>query len=205
MGRKSRLKRERRQQHLYNIQHGLPDYVPPSGAAAVEQDDPPDNDRLGSHDPYDGASPEFAEAAFRQENRLAGEDSILTLTSRDFGLPKLSARIIELAQAMVEGNLDNKEYSKAIDIAVVAWNVSVQLDEGDDRALEVLLETSRQGEQGAIGATLVAAMAVRKKEMFPDDHRLVADYQISFTHSGVNLSVISSMRTEDVEPIRQAM
>ena len=130
-----------------------------------------------------------------------------------YGGIKLSAALIELCEPFEPENLSTKEFENLIALAAVAWNIAVL---PKDERLEKLtafvndMPKMRQELENEIGTVLhddsknsdfapatttlhfIGAMIQRKDELFPNDNRLVINFNVKDSPEGPHLTVSSA-------------
>ena len=130
-----------------------------------------------------------------------------------YGGSKLSAALIELCEPFEPENLSAKEFEKLIALAAVAWNIAVLPKEERLEKLTAFIETMpnmKEELKSEIDTVLhdnskdtdfapattmlhfIGAMIQRKDELFPNDIRLVLNYNVKDCPEGPHLSVSSA-------------
>jgi hypothetical protein len=126
---------------------------------------------------------------------------------------KLSAALIELCAAFEPENLSTKEFENLIALAAVAWNIGVlPKDERIDKltafidempAMRQELENElspivsdypKDGYLSPAKTTLhfLGSLIQRKDELFPDDKRLIVNFNVKDSLKGPHLTVSSA-------------
>jgi phage gp29-like protein len=129
---------------------------------------------------------------------------------------KLSAALIELCEPFEPKNITTKEFEKLIALAAVAWNIAVLPKEKRLERLTAFIETMpnmKEELEAEIDTVLhddskvtdfapattmlhfVGAMIQRKDELFPNDDRIVINYNVKDNPEGPYLTVSSAHRT----------
>ncbi|MDD1632710.1 MAG: hypothetical protein LUQ29_13505 [Methylococcaceae bacterium] len=132
---------------------------------------------------------------------------------KQYGVSKLSAALIELCEPFEPENLSAKEFEKLIALAAVAWNIAVLPKEERLEKLTAFIETMpnmKEELKSEIDTVLhdnskdtdfapattmlhfIGAMIQRKDELFPNDIRLVLNYNVKDCPEGPHLSVSSA-------------
>lgn len=132
---------------------------------------------------------------------------------KQYGGNKLSAALIELCEPFEPENLSAKEFEKLIALAAVAWNIAVLPKEERLEKLTAFIETMpnmKEELKSEIDTVLhdnskdtdfapattmlhfIGAMIQRKDELFPNDIRLVLNYNVKDCPEGPHLSVSSA-------------
>ncbi len=126
---------------------------------------------------------------------------------------KLSAALIELCAAFEPENLLTKELENLIALAAVAWNIGVLpkeeridkltafIDEMPDMRQElenelstVVSDDSKETKLSPAKTTLhfLGSLIQRKDELFPDDKRLIVNFNVKDSPTGPHLTVSSA-------------
>jgi len=129
---------------------------------------------------------------------------------KQYGGIKLSAALIELCEPFEPGNLSTKEFEKLIVLAAVAWNIAVlpkedrlekltafietmpDMKEELETEIDTVLHDESKGTDFASATTMlhfIGAMIQRKDELFPNDNRLVLNYNVKDRPEGPHLTV----------------
>jgi len=132
---------------------------------------------------------------------------------KQYGGSKLSAALIELCEPFEPENLSTKEFEKLIALAAVAWNIAVLPKEERLEKLTTFIETMpnmKKELETEIDAVLhddsketdftpattmlhfIGAMIQRKDELFPNDDRIVMNYNVKDNPEGTHLTVSSA-------------
>lgn len=110
---------------------------------------------------------------------------------------KMSAVILEFARPLLDFAKDDATYRNVISFAIVAWNFAVIREQSGPEALEeIMQETAKPGSDKAIIESyrpFLEALFQRKRELFPDNHRMILDYKLNQTRDNLNLNVLSYM------------
>jgi hypothetical protein len=131
---------------------------------------------------------------------------------KQIGDIKLSAALIELCEPFEPENLTTKEFENLIALAAVAWNIAVLPKEERLEKLTAFVDEipkMRQELEYEIGSVLddgskntiapatttlhfIGAMIQRKEELFPNDQRLIMDFNVKDSPEGPHLTVASA-------------
>jgi hypothetical protein len=135
---------------------------------------------------------------------------------KQFGGIKLSAALIELCEPFEPENLSTKEFENLIALAAVAWNIAVLPKEERLESLTALIETmpnmkeelkaeidtvlhddSKDSDFGPATTMLhfIGAMIQRKDELFPNDDRIIVNYNVKDNPEGPYLMVSSTHKS----------
>jgi hypothetical protein len=84
---------------------------------------------------------------------------------------------------------------KAIDFAIVAWNFAIIRERSGEKALdEMMRKTAKPGTDEAEiqeGRRHFDMLFKRKRELFPDNQRMILDYEFTETRDNFHLNVVS--------------
>ena len=115
---------------------------------------------------------------------------------RDSSLEKMSEILLEYAKPFMDTiELDNKkEYEKAVILAMTLWNCSIMEEDPKNRkaAKEMLKPLMRDAESKSV----MNYMLERKRQMYPNNKRMIMNYELTETPDGFNLSVASLLSDE---------
>ena len=132
---------------------------------------------------------------------------------KQFGGIKLSAALIELCEPFEPENLSTKEFDNLIALAAVAWNIAVLPEEERlekltafvdempemrqelENEIDTVLRDDSKDTDFAPATTMlhfVGAMIQRKDELFPNDNRLILEFNVKDSPEGPHLSVSSA-------------
>ena len=111
-----------------------------------------------------------------------------------FGAGKLSAVILEFARPLTE-NVDDDQFSTAITLAILCWNVALLPDDDQERELS-LLRTKMAKDKPAWWVRDLEGwtrqLVDRKKKLFGHDRRMVVNYTITNEGDDLHLYVVST-------------
>jgi hypothetical protein len=137
---------------------------------------------------------------------------------KQYGGIKLSAALIELCEPFEPENLSTKEFEKLIALAAVAWNIAVlpkeerlekltsfietmpNMKEELEAEIDTVLHDDSKDNEFAPATTMlhfIGAMIQRKDELFPNDNRLVLNYNVKDRPEGPHLTVSSAPINHD--------
>lgn len=135
---------------------------------------------------------------------------------KQYGGVKLSAALIELCQPFEPDILSTKELENLIALAAVAWNIAVLPKEERLERLTAFIETMpnmKEELESEIDTVLhddskvtdfapattmlhfIGAMIQRKDELFPNDDRIVVNYNVKDNPEGPYLTVSSAHKS----------
>jgi hypothetical protein len=140
--------------------------------------------KRGKKEKYD-VSPDFEQRIRELQN--SGELPGNALQPGAYGLPPLSERIIEIAGDLFRDAENHQAGQNALIIAMMAWNASTEgFSLGPDETFKAILQAYKLTELDMIVAMRKAfdTMIERRKKLFPEDRRVVADHCFSMTASG---------------------
>jgi hypothetical protein len=122
---------------------------------------------------------------------LAGLDGVFRM---DSSLPKLSERIWEYAEPLLDAATNAGAQKRAAQLAIICWNAALLPEAKVEELLRPTLQQLSGGdprlERGLL--SIYAMMIERKHEYFEDDRRLVVDFSLSDGPDGVHLMVAST-------------
>lgn len=115
--------------------------------------------------------------------------------------PKLSQRIWELIEPYGDGVHDDEMAKRLVDTGILAWNLALfPADERQIEMKEMVRKLSRgDAELYAAGISMFSALIERKLALFPDDGRMVAEYELLPTETGWHLNVAALMSPDDYD------
>jgi len=112
---------------------------------------------------------------------------------RDRRLEKMSDILLEYGEPLLETIVSNNkaEYEKAIMMLMMIWNCAIIQEEpkGWNEAKRMLKPLMFNAESKSV----VRYMLERKQEMFPDNKRMIMNYELHETTDGFHLSVASTI------------
>lgn len=123
--------------------------------------------------------------AWAQKYQKKHPDSLLVSSA---GTEKMSEVIEDFAQPLLEGVDSETEMHKALGFAIIAWNYS--LAQGAGTELEPKLQALLRD---PVLREVFDRLVARKQDLYPDNQRVVLDYQL-FTRAGkFQFNVISTL------------
>ncbi len=108
---------------------------------------------------------------------------------------KLSTRIMDLAKPLID-DVHNDLFEMVVALAVLCWNIALLPEDEQERELRSTAKMLTKGESAAFRRDVEnwARMLIgRKKALFGDDRRVVADFQISVKGDSASLFVTSAL------------
>lgn len=111
----------------------------------------------------------------------------------------MSAAILELSKVMLDSARNKSERRIAITTACTAWNISVIASDEDSlhnelhHFSEMCVPNKRQHDDFT---QIILSMILKKKALFPDDCRLVVDFEIVDTRTYFSVNVAAMLPTE---------
>ena len=132
---------------------------------------------------------------------------------KQYGGIKLSTALIDLCEPFEPENLSTKEFESLIGLATVAWNIAVLPD--DERLeklaafveeipemrqeleieIDTVLHDDSKDTDFAPATTMlhfIGAMIQRKDDLFPNDNRLILEFNVKDSPEGPHLTVSSA-------------
>jgi len=135
---------------------------------------------------------------------------------KQYGGVKLSAALIELCEPFEPDILSTKELENLIALAAVAWNIAVlpkeerlerltafietmpNIKEELESEIDTVLHDDSKNTDFAPATTMlhfIGAMIQRKDELFPNDDRIVVNYNVKDNPEGPYLTVSSAHKS----------
>lgn len=135
---------------------------------------------------------------------------------KQYGGVKLSAALIELCEPFEPDILSTKEFENLIALAAVAWNIAVlpkeerlerltafietmpNMKEELESEIDTVLHDDSKNTDFAPATTMlhfIGAMIQRKDELFPNDDRIVVNYNVKDNPEGPYLTVSSAHKS----------
>ncbi len=118
------------------------------------------------------------------------------------GEPKMSGIILELADPLLDGDVSNpKEVDFIVQLTIAAWNKSMFSAERQAAMEKEIIDTlvPSDGDAQQVG-TIIQALDIvddRRKKLFPNLRRFVADYDLQVSEGRVALNVLSESMSAD--------
>ena len=118
---------------------------------------------------------------------------------RDSSLEKMSEILLEYAKPLVDVvETDNIEYyEKAIKISIMLWNCTILQETTKSR--KEIMKMLKPVMPDAESKSIVNYMLERKRQMYPDNKRVIMSYELSETAEGFHLSVASTVTSAAAE------
>jgi phage gp29-like protein len=135
---------------------------------------------------------------------------------KKYGGIKLSAALIELCEPFELKDISTKEFEKLIALAAVAWNIAVlpkeerlekltafvdeipEMREELENEIDTVLHDDSKNTDFAPATTMlhfIGAMIQRKEELFPNDDRIIMNFNIKDNPEGPYLTVASAHKS----------
>jgi len=135
---------------------------------------------------------------------------------KQYGGVKLSAALIELCEPFEPDILSTKEFENLIALAAVAWNIAVlpkeerlerltafietmpNMKEELESEIDTVLHDDSKNTDFAPATTMlhfIGAMIQRKEELFPNDDRIVVNFNVKDNPEGPYLTVSSAHKS----------
>jgi len=135
------------------------------------------------------------ETMARMKDQLNEQFGIEHEMIRDSSLEKMSDILLEYGKPFMDlVQTDNKaDYEKSIQISMMLWNYSIMQDlRGSDgrKEIEKMLKPVMPD---AKSKEVLRYMLERKRQMFPDNNRIMLNYELTETPDGFHLSVASTL------------
>jgi hypothetical protein len=124
------------------------------------------------------------------KERLVSEEALVVEPK---GVDKLSGIILDFAEPFLELGLQEKVI---LTLAIIAWNISMFPEEDRASKIEELIEKHIPHDDPrylTILKATIAAMVLRKLQMYPDNKRLILGYDFTESGDGMTLNVLSTL------------
>ncbi|MBC8872235.1 MAG: hypothetical protein H8E44_22615 [Planctomycetes bacterium] len=114
----------------------------------------------------------------------------------------MSGIILELADPLLDGDVSNpKEVDFIVQLTIAAWNKSMFSAERQAAMEKEIIDTlvPSDGDAQQVG-TIIQALDIvddRRKKLFPNLRRFVADYDLQVSEGRVALNVLSESMSAD--------
>jgi len=108
---------------------------------------------------------------------------------------KMSEVILDFAQPLLDMSDNDEATQKAIDFAIIAWNFAIIKERSGEKAIEeIMRKTAKPGTDETTMERYRPYFDMlfrRKRELFPDNQRMIMDYEFSESRDKFHLNVIS--------------
>ena len=135
------------------------------------------------------------ESLARMESQMTEQYGAEYKMIRDKTLEKMSDIILEYGQPLIDtiDSDDKEEYKNAIIMTIILWNCAIiEAPPINWKKLKKELKPMVYDDESR---SVVKYMLERKWEMFPDNKRIIMNYELNETPNGLYLSVASSIPT----------
>ena len=133
------------------------------------------------------------ESMARMEHQMVERYGLEHKVIRDNTLEKMSDILLKYGEPLVDtiDSDDKAEYEKAIMMSIMLWNCAIMQDMSKDwKVIEKMLKPIMPD---AESKSVVECMLDRKREMFPDNKRIIMNYELTERPNGFHLSVASTI------------
>ena len=143
-------------------------------------------------------------AAFRHRvedtiRREAGAEPII-VKSDDLQLPKMSDLLNEMIEPILETDPD-ADLDALYSLAALGWNLGVMEACGEQAAFDGLLaHADIPADEARMLRMTLGAFARFQRECYPDDHRIITDWNVTTRDGGPYLQVASTWFGDDPLP-----
>jgi len=96
---------------------------------------------------------------------------------RNHGRAKISESLIDLIRPFSTDGADLEQFRGLVAIGAIAWNLAIMDDESLDEALQLFADESIHDRE--FFESLVTSLVLRKRQLFPDDRRIVAGWEVT--------------------------
>jgi hypothetical protein len=116
------------------------------------------------------------------------------------GMPKMSDTLVEFAEPLLDMLPKDRavaEVRSVLGLASALWNLSVvsqqEPEKSEELRREVVDAIEAAGMEECLAAKLVELMAERKRQLFPDDRRIVAGVEARRQGDMINIHALSAL------------
>ncbi len=117
---------------------------------------------------------------------------------------KMSEIIFDFAQPLLAVATSPTEQKKAISTAIIGWNLSLlpkKAQSDQISKIKKILDSENNSDHFSNeGLEIFNYLIARKKTLFPEVNRMVADYEFVETPTGFHLNVVSNITKNEVNP-----
>lgn len=118
---------------------------------------------------------------------------------------KMSDVIIKFAAPWLDEVPDDDSVRPIIELALMAWNFAIIKEhEGEPAVDRILRETATLGTSDATREEFKAFLEKffqRKRELFPDNQRMILDYELTESSDNFHLNVVSTIFGDEVRKV----
>ena len=139
----------------------------------------------------------------RMQAELSEQHGIEHRIVRDRTLEKMSDILLEYGKPFLDIiDTDNKsEFEKSIKISMILWNCAILHETGGAKERRKIEKMLKPVLPDAESKGVFKYMVERKRQMYPDNKRIILNYEISETPSGFHLSIASTIPKEKSEKL----
>jgi hypothetical protein len=113
------------------------------------------------------------------------------------GLRKMSDMLEELVEPYMDSCDSDESYQMLFTLGMIGWSLATLPEARRQSMLDKsLAEFSTDQRHHAL--TLLKQLVERKQQLFPDDLRMILNFDLRFTSSGMRLNVMSALPPSDV-------
>ena len=120
-------------------------------------------------------------------------DGIKNKLIRDSSLERMSDILVEYAKPFMDtidcGN--REEYEKALMLSIMLWNCSIIGEKHNDH--KMVKKMLKPIMPDADSKMVMSYMLERKRQMYPNNKRMIINYELTDTPDGLHLSVASTV------------
>ncbi|MEW6662553.1 MAG: hypothetical protein ACOY9Y_14450 [Bacillota bacterium] len=108
---------------------------------------------------------------------------------------KMSEVLLDFAAPFLDGLDEPKEMEKVISFAAVVWNLSLLPEDQQKNGMKEIADIFGQGgqEYRNVGMFMTEVLLERKKKFFPNNKRLIINYEFGFKNGLPWLNVASTI------------
>jgi hypothetical protein len=112
---------------------------------------------------------------------------------------KVSEILLEFAEPWLDEVANDDHRRKVVGMAVVAWNMARSAD--SERRKE---KNSEMAEKlGEAGMTILNDMITRKLALYPDEERIILDFEITTDGEKMRVEVVASLSPEEIADLQR--
>jgi len=123
------------------------------------------------------------------------------------GHEKMSEVILKFAQPMLDASDNGESTRKAINLAILAWNFAIIHERSGEKALDEIIHKTMKPDTDEAKIEefkrYLAMLFIRKRELFPDNKRVILDYQITEARDNFHLDVVTTLPSSPEEIEKQ--
>lgn len=113
------------------------------------------------------------------------------------GYAKMSAIILDFARPLLALDPEREYFEEVVTLAIIAWNISLTLENMPERTLESLMQEAlgeefmEEDNEELVGQ--IKMLVRRRQKYFSKHKRLILDFQITESEDMFHLNVVSEL------------